>query len=171
MARWDFAQNVFRLSNQSFSPKWDTFFFSPSSAGRKKQNKTKSYFKQTLIHLFLVKVKAEKWRRESSALAPGLLKLVSYSKWESLNRAPMNITTSLDLKSPGIFVGIACALQEETPPCRLYCCFTHGTARSMCPHALSLPSYIMFLCVFFFFLPWFPTLNRDSPKWSRMQLR
>lgn len=28
----------------------------------------------------------------------------------------MNITTSLDLKSPGIFVGIACALQEETPP-------------------------------------------------------
>lgn len=28
----------------------------------------------------------------------------------------MNITTSLELKSPGIFVGIACALQEETPP-------------------------------------------------------
>lgn len=32
----------------------------------------------------------------------------------------MNITTSLDLKSPGFCaracVGIACALQEETPP-------------------------------------------------------
>ncbi len=100
----------------------------------------------------LVYVKHEKRHKNSSALAPGLLKLVSYSKWESLNRAPMNITTSLDLKSPGIFVGIACALQEETPPCRLYCCFTHSTARSMCPHALSLPSYIMLLCVFFCFL-------------------
>lgn len=62
----------------------------------------------------------------------GLLKLNSYSKWEdsSLNRAPMDITTSLDLKSPGIFVGIACASQEETPPCRLYCCF-HSLHRSV----------------------------------------
>lgn len=51
------------------------------------------------------------------------LRLYSYSKWESLNRARMSITTSLDLKSLGIFVGIACALRGETPPCRMYSCF------------------------------------------------
>lgn len=44
----------------------------------------------------------------------------------------MNITTSLDLKWPGIFVGIACALQEETPPCRRCCCF-HSLHRP-CAH-------------------------------------
>lgn len=42
MARWDVAQNVFRLSNQSFSPKWDTFFLLPA-LGEKKQNKKKLF--------------------------------------------------------------------------------------------------------------------------------
>lgn len=54
--------------------------------------------------------------KESSALAPGGSWSWSPTPSESLNRAPMNITTSLDLKSPGIFVGIACALQESNSP-------------------------------------------------------
>lgn len=130
-------------SAPNFSPKWETLSFSPSSAKRK------CYFKHTLIHLFQFKFNKKRGAKRAARWLLRLLRLSSYSKWESLNRAPMNITTSLDLKSPGIFVGIACALQEETPPRRPHCCFTRGTARSMCPHALSLPSYIMLLCVFF----------------------
>ena len=40
LARWDFAQNVFRLSNQSFSPKWDTLILLPA-LGEKNKTKTK----------------------------------------------------------------------------------------------------------------------------------
>lgn len=91
-----------------------SFFLSPAL---KKDAVLRKHYS---ICVSLVYVEQEKRGKESSALA---LRLYSYSKWESLNRARMSITTSLDLKSLGIFVGIACALRGETPPCRMYSCF------------------------------------------------
>lgn len=83
------------------------FFFLPAMKN--------CYFKQTLFHLFQFMLnKKKRGAQRAAALAPGLLKLDS--KWESLNRAPMNITTSLDLKSPGIFVGIAMRFARRNSP-------------------------------------------------------
>lgn len=114
----------------------------------------KRYLRQTLFHLFLLSVQQGQEAQRQQRVGSRLLRLHSYSKWESLNRAPMNITTSLDLKSPGIFVGIACALQEETPPCRLYCCF-HSLHRSVHVPTRTSPCQVTSsycVCVFFWFL-------------------
>lgn len=54
----------------------------------------------------------------------------------------MNITSSLDLKSLGIFGGIACALQEVTPPC------VASTHTGPCGHVL--PTYMLVFLLLFF---------------------
>lgn len=134
------TQNIFRWSNQHIhSPK------SEKPSARISLQRWKD-FTQTSLHLFwFMSRKETQTERRAGCLKPN-----SCSKWKSLNRAPMNITTFLDLKSPGIFCRDCMRFARRNSPLSTsIVASTHCTARSMCPHALYLPSYIMLLCAFY----------------------